>query len=84
MQKVYDFVYKVIFDGYIPYFDFVKKYVVYVSLASLMIFIDPSLFKDFAEIAWKLLIIILFISPLARLFPKIKLFSKLLILRRPI
>jgi len=74
----------ILVDWKIPYFNFIKKYLIYISLFSLIIFIDPKLSKDFWENWINLLLIILFISPLSKIIPKFKILDKFLILRRPI
>ena len=68
----------------VPYFNIIKKYLVYISLISLLIFINPKMYKDFWEWWMNLLLMILFISPLYKIFPKFKILSKILILRRQI
>ena len=75
---------KIIIDWKIPFFQLIKKYLVYVSIFSLVIFLYPKFFKDFWEYSFNLLIFILIISPLSKIFPRIKIFNKILILRRQI
>jgi len=74
----------ILIDWKIPYFNLIKKYLVYISIVSIIIFIEPKMYKDFWEWAMNLLLIILFISPASKIFPKFKFLNKLLILRRPV
>ncbi len=74
----------IIIDWKIPYFNLIRKYLVYISFFTIIIFFKPKMYKDFWEWAMNLLLIILFISPLAKIFPKFKILNKLLILRRPV
>jgi DMSO/TMAO reductase YedYZ heme-binding membrane subunit len=68
----------------IPFFNLIKKYLVFISILWLIIFINPKLFKDFWEYSYNLLIFILLISPISKIFPKFKILNKILILRREI
>ncbi len=74
----------IIINWKVPYFNFTKKYLVYISIISLIIFISPKMYKDFWEWGMNLLLTILFISPLYKIFPKFKILTKILILRRAI
>ncbi len=74
----------IIIDWNIPYFQFIKRYLIYISLIWFTIFIYPKSFKDFWEYSYNLLIFILLISPLFKIFPKIKILSKIILLRREI
>jgi len=74
----------IIINWKIPFFEFIQKYLVYISLFSLIIFLYPKFFKDFWEYSFNLLIFILIISPLSKILPRIKILNKILILRRQI
>ncbi len=74
----------IIVDWKVPYFNIIQKYLIFLSILWLLIFIYPKLYKDFWEYSYNLLIFILIISPLSKIFPKFKIFNKILILRRQI
>ncbi len=48
----------------------------------LIIFIDPSLYKNFWDYSWKILVILLFIRPIRDIFPEYKFFLKAVSLRK--
>jgi len=66
----------------IPYFSLLQKYLWYSALWALTIFIFPEYFKDFWELAFNGLIFILFLSPAFKLFPRVKILKKLMVLRK--
>ncbi len=68
----------------IPYFEIIKKYLAYISILSLIIFVNPETYENFWEWGMNLLLIILFTSPLFKIFPKFKILAKILLLRRQI
>ena len=73
---------KLIFEGKVPYFLVIKKYLSYVSIASLYVIIDPRAAEDFWEFGWNILIIILFSRPIASLLPKLGILKKVVALRK--
>ncbi len=83
-NKYWKIIIDIIINWNIPYLMFIRKYLVFISLYSLIIFFNPRIFKDLWELWMNLLIIILFLSPLSKLFPKFKILNKLLILKRPV
>jgi len=74
----------IIINWDIPYFNLIKKYLVFISIFSLMIFFNPNAYKEFWEKSYNFLILILLISPIVKIFPKFKILNKILLLRRPI
>lgn len=64
--------------------NFLKQYLVFLSFVSILIFFYPEDFRTFWEYSWYLLTFVLIISPLSKLFPKILLFKKILLIRRSI
>ena len=59
-----------------------KKYGAYLGLLGLLVLFFPQEYKDFWEYWWVLLIIIMFLSPTYKLFPKFSYLGKILPLRR--
>jgi len=65
------------------YIKYIKIILLMFSLSSLIVFaLTRETFKDFWEIAWELLILVMFIRPLRDIFPKCKLFTFVLKFRR--
>ena len=83
-HKIWKILVDIIINWKIPFFEFIKKYLVYISLFSLSIFLYPKLFKEFWEYSFDLLIFILIFSPLSKILPRIQILNKILILRRSI
>jgi DMSO/TMAO reductase YedYZ heme-binding membrane subunit len=83
-NKYWKILIDIIINWNIPFFSLIKKYLVYISILWLIIFINPTLWKNFWEYSYDLLIIILLTSPISKIFPKFKILNKILILRRPI
>ena len=71
-----------IFDGKLPYFLVIKKYLAYVSIFSLYVIIDPSTAEEFWEFGWNILIVILFSRPIASILPKLGILKKVVALRK--
>jgi len=59
-----------------------RKYGSYLALSSLLVFLFPNEYKIFWENGWKLLMLIMFLSPVHSLFPKLPWIWKILPLRR--
>lgn len=64
------------------YIKYIRYIILSLSLLSLYLFIEPKFFKEFGSIAFKLLIIVLFIRPIRDIYPNIKIFNYILIFRR--
>lgn len=76
------FIERFLFKWDIPYFNKYRKYLIYLSVLSLLILIYPEEYKFIWEIWWKILIIIVFSRPLRDILPKIWLLNKFVLLRK--
>jgi len=77
-----DFIKGFLFEGKVPYFHIINKYLYLLALTSLLIFIVPWQFVEFWELAWKLLMLIMFLKPAAVLLPKLGILRKGLAIRK--
>lgn len=66
------------------YLQYIKYFILALSLFWINAVIEPQSYKQFWEFAWRLLIIILFTRPLMNIFPKCKIFKYAVLLRREI
>lgn len=73
---------KIIFEGYIPYFEILKKILLLSSFSFFLVFFIPWEFGEFWEMWWDILIIVMFCRPLADIFPRLGILRKLVILRK--
>lgn len=65
------------------YIKIIKLLLIIFSLSSIAVFFMPTeLFKDFWNISWYFLLLVMFIRPIHDIFPKCKIFSFLLKFRR--
>ncbi len=75
-------IYNIFIKWDIPYFLVIKRYLLLLSLLSLLIFFYPNEFKLFWENWWRLLVVIIFSRPLRDIFPRIRLLNKIVLLRK--
>lgn len=79
-----NFLKNILFKWEIPGYQYFLKYGGYIGLLSLWIFINAGPYKEYGERWWFLLMIIMLIWPLANVFPKVGLFTKIKWLRKPL
>ncbi|MBT4917375.1 hypothetical protein HN709_01150 [Candidatus Peregrinibacteria bacterium] len=78
-----DFLEKMILEGRVPGFVYLKKILWGLAfLLPLLIFLNPQNFRDFADAGWSILIAVMLVRPLADVFPRIKIFRTLVLLRQ--
>ncbi len=82
MQCLLKRILNIVLEWKIPYFSFLQKYLWYLALGAFSIFLIPWEFKEFWKYAFSGLIFILFLSPLSKIFPRIKILTKLMVLRK--
>lgn len=65
------------------YLKYIKFFLIFLALFSIIVFFYPiETFKEFWEISWYLLIVVMLVRPLNDIFPKCRIFSFLLKFRR--
>lgn len=73
----------IILEGKIPYFQLIRKILLFIALASpWIIFLNPNLHKELAAIGWFILTFVMLIRPLAQVFPEFKILFTLMCLRK--
>jgi len=82
MNTIISFLDDLIFKGQIPLFRFIRIILSIVPIMALAILFDPNLGGEFAEQGWNILFITMIIRPLAETFPRLKILSRFVLLRR--
>ena len=73
---------KIFFEGKIPGFKILQKLILFSSLIPLSILFYPEFYKEFWEIGWFALIVIVFSRPLADVLPKLRILRKIVSIRK--
>lgn len=73
---------EIIFQGKVPGFEIFKKIILFSSFLFFLVIFFPELFNEFWSIGRKILLIIVFVRPLADILPKLKILKKIVWMRK--